>query len=147
MRESHVDAFVRALERTFYVDADMIRDAIVHRGEFNLIELETMFKIDVFVPLLDIVVRRELQRAVSTVVDAERQLTMKLASPEDTVVQKLSWYERGQRMSQRQWTDALGVPMVQQGRLDIDYLREIAALLGVSELLETALNQAHDSRL
>jgi hypothetical protein len=46
------------LSEAFYIDGDMITDAIAHRSEFNLIELQTMFKIDVFVPMLDIVTRR-----------------------------------------------------------------------------------------
>jgi len=142
MREEHVDAFVHTLHSTFYVDADMIRDAIVQRAEFNVIELATMFKVDVFVPLMDIVTRAELRRGVATLVDAERNLTMRLATPEDIIVQKLSWYERGARISERQWTDALGVLMVQKNRLDLDYLRETAILLGVEKLLEQALEQS-----
>jgi hypothetical protein len=33
-----VEAFVRALSATYYVDADMIRDAIARRASINLIE-------------------------------------------------------------------------------------------------------------
>ena len=37
LREEHVDAFVVGLGADFYVDADMIRDAIRHRSKFNVI--------------------------------------------------------------------------------------------------------------
>jgi hypothetical protein len=40
LRNEHVDPFVGALSETFYVDRDMILDAIAHRHEFNVIEAE-----------------------------------------------------------------------------------------------------------
>ena len=62
LREEHVDAFVVGLGADFYVDADMIRDAIRHRSEFNVIYTPAIFKVDVFVPRLDLIARRELAR-------------------------------------------------------------------------------------
>ncbi len=38
-----------ALESGFYLDRDAMEDAIKRRGMFNLIHLETMFKVDVYV--------------------------------------------------------------------------------------------------
>ena len=143
-REEHVDAFVRALESGFYIDADMIREAIAHRSEFNVIELNTMFKVDVFVPLMDIVIRQELKRGVMTVVDRARNLSMRLATAEDIVAHKLSWYHRGGKVSERQWSDVVGVLVVQKGKLDLPYLRETAMLLDVSDLLERALAEAQE---
>jgi hypothetical protein len=140
--EQHVDPLASAIESRFYADRDMMRDAIRHRREFNLIELSTMFKIDVFVPLLDLVIRRELGRAHSMVVDRERGIAMRLASPEDTIAQKLRWYKLGHGISDRQWTDAQGVLVVQRGKLDLEYLRETASALEVSDLLERAMREA-----
>jgi len=45
----HIPQFVKAFESEFYIDADMIRDAIQHRTSFNIIHLETMFKVDIFI--------------------------------------------------------------------------------------------------
>lgn len=50
MSLEHVSAFVQSLRETYYVDADMIKDAIKHRSEFNVIHLDTMFKVDIFLP-------------------------------------------------------------------------------------------------
>ncbi len=55
-----VQAFVQSLQETYYVDADMIQDAIKHRSEFNVIHLDTMFKVDIFLPK-----RRHFDQAVS----------------------------------------------------------------------------------
>ena len=40
----HIPLLVEALESDFYIDAEMIREAIQHRISFNVIHLDTMFK-------------------------------------------------------------------------------------------------------
>ena len=37
------------LKEEFYVDTEMIQDAVRRRSSFNLIHLDTMFKVDVFI--------------------------------------------------------------------------------------------------
>lgn len=49
MRLSDADAITSAMAGEFYVDADMIRDAIQRRASFNVVHLATMFKADVFI--------------------------------------------------------------------------------------------------
>ena len=45
----HIFPLVGMLESAYYIDAEMIADAIRRRFSFNLIHLETMLKIDVFI--------------------------------------------------------------------------------------------------
>ncbi|MBX3192851.1 MAG: hypothetical protein KF819_38055 [Labilithrix sp.] len=137
LREEHVQRFVDQLGAEFYVDADMIRDAIRRRSEFNVIYQPAIFKIDVFVPHLDLVARRELARA-ETIAFGDRSL--RVISAEDVIAQKLKWYRLGGHVSQRQWEDALGVLKTRRGELDRDYLRETAAALEVSDLLDRLLS-------
>jgi hypothetical protein len=48
----------------------------------------------------------------------------------------------GDEVSERQWSDAVGVLKVRSGRLDMDYLRRTARLLGVGDLLARACQVA-----
>lgn len=140
LREEHVNGLVSSLEAAFYVDADMIRDAIRRRFEFNVLHLATMFKVDVFVPALDTVTRRELSRGSR--VDVGDGKTFLVASAEDTIVQKLRWFQLGGGVSERQWSDALGVVRVRGPALDREYLRDTAEALEVVPLLERLLREA-----
>ena len=65
-----------------------------------------------------------------------------IASAKDTVLAKLEWYRMGDEMSDRQWNDVLNVIKVQGERLGHDYLRRWAVQLGVTDLLERALDEA-----
>lgn len=142
LTQEHVVPFAKALTPGFFVDPDMIADAITHRSEFNVIELQTMFKIDIFVPLLDIVTRRELNRGQTVVLDETDNVSLRFATAEDTIAHKLRWFKLGGGNSERQWLDAQGVLVVKKGTLDLEYLQETCELLEVSELLAKALAEA-----
>ena len=60
-------------------------------------------------------------------------------SPEDIVLQKLSWYKLIPGGSQKQWRDVLGVLKVQGERLDRAYLNQWALTLQLTDLLSGAL--------
>src|SRR5581483_2553848 len=63
-------------------------------------------------------------------------------SPEDILLQKLLWYERGGRMSDRQWRDAVAIVAVQGSRLDEGYLQATAEALSLVDLLAMAKRHA-----
>ena len=136
-----VDRFVARFESSFYVDRDMVMDAIRRRASFNMIHLATMYKVDVFVDDRSDLVREELSRRLAVEL-GEPPRTVWICSAEDIVLQKLDWYERGNRISERQWLDIQGVLKVQGGKLDLSYLRRWAIIKGLTELLERALQEA-----
>jgi len=138
-----VPAFVQRLQETYYVDADMIKDAIRHRSEFNLIHLETMFKVDIFLPKrrpFDQAVRQRVQKSELKILEEPSVFNME--SPEDVILTKLEWYNLGAGVSDRQWGDILGVLKVQRQKLDMEYLRHWAAEIGVADGLTRALQEA-----
>lgn len=143
IRLEQVDAIVAALEGDFYVDGEMIRDAIRRRSSFNVIQLATMVKVDVFSRGIGRWPDEEWSRREPADIWPDTgQQPVQVASPEDIILQKLRWYEAGGRVSDHQWTDVLGVMKVQGERLDIAYLRRWAADLGLADLLESALTDA-----
>lgn len=135
-----------SLKEEFYIDIDMIRDAINRRSSFNLIHLETMFKVDVFIPKNRPFDRQAFIRRIQKPVSAEdpsQQLFF--ATPEDTILNKLEWYKGGGEVSERQWKDVIGVLKVQREGLDISYLTSWAKELKVYNLLEKALKETEVS--
>ena len=134
---------VGALEEGYYVDAEMIHEAIVCRSSFNIIHLETMLKVDVFV-LNDRPFDREaFQRSIEdTLEDEPNARSFLLSTPEDMILHKLRWYRLSNEISERQWLDVLGVLKVRGASLDRSYLRHWAQALGISELYERALKES-----
>jgi hypothetical protein len=52
LRSEHVGPLVESLSRDYYVSEERVRDAVAARRSFNLIHLDSMMKIDVFVSRL-----------------------------------------------------------------------------------------------
>ncbi len=132
---------VKWLEAEYYIDEDMVRDAIKRRSSFNVIHLDTMLKVDVFVPKSRLFDQEEFRRAQQEVL-LEGTRPFNVASPEGTILNKLEWYRMGGEVSDRQWNDILGVLKVQGTHLDMNYLQKWAANLNVTDLLERALVDA-----
>ena len=133
---------VTALESSFYVDRDHVQKAVERRSSFNVIFLQTMFKVDIFVLSEDPLAREEMGRRNHVVLNETTGDTIDIASAEDTVLQKLAWYEKGGGISDQQWNDLLGVLKVCHDRLDLPYLTRWAAHLGVKGLLRRAFHDA-----
>ena len=141
LKLEHVRPLVKRLEAEYYIDEDMVRDAVRRRSSFNAMYLDTMLKVDVFV-LKSRAFDQEESRRVQQQVLVEGSRTFYMASPEDLLLNKLEWYRMGGEVSDRQWNDILGVLKVQGTALDMDYLQRWAADLDVTDLLERALVDA-----
>ena len=138
----HVDNLVKALEKNYYIDAGMITNAIQEKSSFNLIHLETMIKIDIFILRNQPYDLKAFDRRQTDTLDEESARKFYLSSPEDVILSKLQWYHLGGRLSQQQWKDVLGVLKVQGDRLDLKYLKYWASKLNLSDLLNGSFNDA-----
>ena len=127
---------------SYYVDAAMIRDAVRHKGSFNLYHFETGIKLDIFVskarPFDRIVTaRREMET-----MDDDVSPAFFVLSAEDMVLSKLEWYRKGNCVSDRQWNDILAVLKMQMFAIDLDYLEHWATELHLNHLLDKALDES-----
>jgi hypothetical protein len=138
---THIAPIVAALQDTYYVPEERIRDAVARRGSFNVIHLETMLKIDVFVSRDRPFDRRAFERSRPTPIEGGGA-TLLVSSAEDIALAKLEWYRRGGEISERQWGDVMGVLQATGSALELPYLRKGAVELGVSDLLDRALEEA-----
>jgi hypothetical protein len=141
LKFEHVEPLVKALREQFYIDDEMVRDAIRLRRSFSAIHLATMFKVDVFIPQRRPYSQKQLERRVKQIIWTEPECTAYLASAEDNILAKLEWYRLGGEVSERQWRDIFGVIKTQGERLDQTYLRQWATALNVADLLEKALRE------
>jgi hypothetical protein len=135
-----VEAFLRGLGSRFYADRERILDGVRRGASFNVIDLETGFKADIYLAGGGPLDRSQFRRR--QMVEVLPGVSLPFCAPEDVVLQKLRWYRLGGEVSERQWLDALGVLKVQGEVLDRSYLAARAAELALSDLLERALSDA-----
>jgi hypothetical protein len=143
LKPEHVRPFVKMLESYYYIDESMILDAIRRCSSFNLIHLETMLKIDVFITKnapYDIETFK--RRRKDTLDEEQKTAEFYLVSPEDIILNKLAWYRLGGGVADHQWNDVLGVLKVQRDSLDKKYLQHWATELKLKSLLEKAFEDA-----
>lgn len=136
-----VSQLIQTLQPRFYVSEDAVLDAIRYKQSFNLIDNESLGKIDVFILKDEPFNQTEFQRRVPVVVRPPDQ-TLVLPSAEDIILQKLSWYRQEGKVSSQQWRDVLGVMKLQGEQLDFDYLTHWAQELKLADLLSQALRES-----
>jgi hypothetical protein len=141
LRSEHAEPLAALLVPHYYVDVEMIQNAVRRSSSFNVIHLATMFKVDIFVPQNTPFARENMRRRLALEVP-EIGRTLYICAPEDTVLHKLLWYAAGSGVSDRQWYDLQGVLRLQAHGLDLAYLQHWAVVLGIGTLLQRALDEA-----
>ena len=143
LKKEHVHPFAEILMSEYYIDEDMIFDAIKRKSSFNIIHLKTMFKIDIFLKKSNLYNEEAFKRKRKENLDEERgDAEFFISSSEDIILNKLDWFRIGGEIAERQWNDILGVIKVQGKLLDKEYLYKWAEELGVKDLLEKAFTEA-----
>jgi hypothetical protein len=142
--DSHqIPPLKKHLENDYYIDEGMIKEAIRKKSSFNLIHLETVLKIDVFIYKDEPYQRSVFQRKLKdTLEEDSRDTVFYFSSPEDTIINKLIWYKLGGEVSERQWLDVIGVIKVQRDLLDKDYLKDWSQRMQILGLLEKTFNES-----
>lgn len=127
---STLQLFVDALpERDWYVSAEAAHDALRRRGQFNLIDHRTGWKIDLIVCKTRPFSRGELARRTAHEVFGRRIM---VATVEDVIVSKLEWAGHG--ASARQLDDVRALVELAGAQLDLSYIETQIAALELEEV-------------
>ncbi|MEO8167618.1 MAG: hypothetical protein ABI623_05170 [bacterium] len=126
--------FMQDLQGRYYADVDMALDALRTNFMFNVIHLQSGYKVDLIVlkttPFEQMAFER---RSKGKFLEQERWFL----TAEDSILSKLAWQHAGG--SARQLEDAIAVAKGQWSTLDIPYLQTWAKELSVSDVLEEML--------
>lgn len=143
LKEEHIDGLMAALENDFYVDRQAVCRAINSRRSFNVIHLESMYKADIFVLGSTPYAQAEKERRRLEPLGSQPNApTAYFCSAEDIVLQKLVWFRKSDGALMKQLDDIQQVLRVQAKSLDLEYLRQWAVELDVTDLLNNALADA-----
>jgi hypothetical protein len=132
---SAVDRFVELFEQDFYIDRDMVTDAIRNQSMFNIIHLETVIKVD-------FIIRKNQEYRI---LEFNKRKKMKLedqeisvVSLEDLIISKLYWAKDS--FSEMQIKDIVRLLDLD---FDMDYVEEWCARLGLNSILGRVLDERH----
>ena len=139
----NAEQFYNVLKESFYISEDAMYQAISNRGSFNIIHLKSAFKIDIFIQKDDDFHRLIFIRRKKVKLDESIEQLFDIVSAEDIILLKLQWYQSAGCVSERQWSDVLGVLTVQAQMLDMKYLRSCSEKLGLGDILQKAIDETY----
>jgi hypothetical protein len=138
-----IQSIVSTLREDFYSDEQQMHAALEHSRSFNVIHLRSSYKFDIFPLTTDRYQQIQFgrRRFEKSSIFTGEPLELAVSSPEDVILSKLRLFHQGGEVSEQQWNDVLGVIAVQRQNLDVRYLRDWAEYLGISKLLDQALDE------
>lgn len=146
IKQEHVEVLYLSLEPGYYIDKDIIREAIKHNSSFNIIHFDSMMKIDIFILKQREFDREAFKRKKLDVQDiGSTRFEYFISSPEDIILSKLEWFKMGGEVSERQWRDIIGVLKVQDNNLDMEYLQKWIDRLHLTDLWKRLLEERKGS--
>jgi hypothetical protein len=140
IQQQQIDSLVRTLEEAgFYCPAGAVEELKFGRSKIlNITHTQTIANADLYA--MDSSPFAVSQMSRRQLLDVEGMPNFWIASPEDTILQKLLWGYRSQ--SEKQWRDVLGMLKLQNTNLDYNYLTEWATALGITDPLAQAMTEA-----
>ncbi len=136
--ESQVRRLVRLLpEAEYYISEEAALDALAHEGQFNVIDFETGWKVDLIIRKSRPFSRTEFERRSAVDLFGLRVF---IASAEDVLVAKLEWAKAGRSM--RQLEDCASILQSREDELDRSYVEHWVTQLGLQAQWEQARKMA-----
>jgi len=136
--EEKIDILAEWLASDFYAPNFVIQEAVRSGEHFNVLHLQSVFKVDFWIRQQTPYDQTRFGRRVQgTLLDHK----VWISRAEDVILRKLLWYQAAPVLD-RQLQDVLEVYEIQEPELDQLYLDQWAADLGVDELLGRIRAQA-----
>jgi hypothetical protein len=104
--------------KRFYINRDSVKEAIINKSQFNVLDTEEGNKIDFWILTDSDFDKSRFARRQKIEIFGFKAY---LSAPEDTIIQKLIWSKLSGG-SKKQYEDALSVYELQYGDLDIEYM-------------------------
>jgi hypothetical protein len=121
----------------YFVSEQAVRDAVNRRFQFNVLCTTSGDKLDaIFPPPGEWGIG---QIARSRVIEFAPELSIAVASPEDTILGKLWYYNEGR--SEKHLRDIAGILEVSGDRIDKDFIADWAAKMGYLETWQAILQK------
>jgi hypothetical protein len=128
LEEAEVAQVVSLFQNEYYIDREMVRQAVRLRSMFNLIHHALVVKVDCIVKKESAYRREEFARRRRINIDGQQ---ISLVSPEDLILSTLEWAKESR--SEMQLNDVRNLMQSVQG-LDWAYLNRWADQLGLGDL-------------
>lgn len=128
IQQSNVNQIVGLFQGEFYISASAVEEAVSRPGLFNMIDNETIFKVDMIVKKKDPYARVQFDRRLIKEFDG---LKMYVIAPEDLILAKLEWSKES--LSEMQERDIKNLLRLLKDTLDSAYLEKWATQLGCLE--------------
>jgi hypothetical protein len=129
-------------ELEYYVDLNAALDALRRRTLFNVIDMETGWKVDLVIRKARSFSVEELKRRTAVALLGADTF---VSTPEDTIIAKLEWAKVG--CSEMQLRDAAGIIEVRGSGLDTEYVEHWTAALNLQEQWLKAQELARPKRV
>lgn len=130
-KEQHlVIKAIKTLGTDFLFQKESIKEAVKEKRMFNILYLPTMLKLDFWMLKDEPFDQSRFSRKKQVKI---LNHLLWLASAEDTILQKLKWYQKAK--IEKHLIDAAFVYQIQKKNLDGEYLKKWAKILGVSKNL------------
>lgn len=117
LHEPDADSFVKLFEKEYYIEPDTVRDEIARNGMFNVINNQSIVKVDFIIKNEGEFTQNQFKRRRNIDIDGVK---VWVVSPEDLVISKLLWAKDSE--SEMQLKDVKNILDTVE-ILDMDYIQ------------------------
>lgn len=138
IEERHIAGLLSSFPaEEFYISEEMIREAIRHHGQFNIIHPVSGLKVDIIIKQDTPFDKCRFGRG-RRIYPAELYQA-NFAAPEDVIIKKMDFYREGG--SEKHLRDITGILKISGPDIDRNYISEWTRRLGLTEIWDAVLKR------